>query len=275
MIQEGINLMDRGDLTAAQQRFEEAVRQDPADYRARYYLGEVFFRRRQFDEAKAQFREALRIKPDAQSVRFELGLIAEEEERYDEAYDLHREVIAKAPGTPAAKASADRLRLFGGTREAFRASHEHFAAANRLIAQGKFDAGEAELRVVIQLAPGNINALSLLGRILLQSKKNEEAIQIFEQLVRLNPNAVGTLYQLALLYEERQEFDRAIAAYKEIIARGKGTPQADAAKKKLAIIGEDPASAKRGFELFESGEKALKDGKLDDARRYYQEVLAL
>lgn len=266
--------MNRGDLEGAQSLFEEAVAEDPENYEAWFYIGEIFYRLRKFQEAEDSFKKALRIVPALQAVRYRLAKIAEEKGRFDQAYTYYREEIEKTLlGNPWAKTAEQQLRSFGETQELFVSSHEHLAEANRLLDKGNREGAESELRRVLQIAPQNTQALYLQGRLYIQSKKIPQAVEALERYAQIVPTAVSVLLQLAILYEEQDNFEKAIATYKTIIARGEGTPEANTARKKLAIMGEDPVLARKGFELFEKGITVLEEGKLEEAFEIFQDLL--
>jgi len=84
---------------------------------------------------------------------------------------------------------------------------------------GRFEEAETLIRKAIELDPYNLNIARTYGRILSIAGKDEQAIDVFEEIRKINPNFTAVSYNLALIYLEKSEFERARIE----IQREKGT----------------------------------------------------
>ena len=75
---------------------------------------------------------------------------------------------------------------------------EHLRTGISLLREGRIQQAEAEFRIVVDAAPGNAVAHSLLGMALTGGQKPEEANRHFEAALKLDPSDAGTRYNLAL-----------------------------------------------------------------------------
>jgi GT2 family glycosyltransferase/tetratricopeptide (TPR) repeat protein len=62
---------------------------------------------------------------------------------------------------------------------------------------------------ILKRQPGNCDALELLGLICYQLKDYELAINCFEKTLQIDPNRVNAYFQLAIIYEDRGQLDKA------------------------------------------------------------------
>lgn len=74
---------------------------------------------------------------------------------------------------------------------------------------GRFDEAERMIGKAIELDPFNLNIARALGRILFIAGKHEEAIDVLEETKKINPNFTAISYNLALIYLDKSEFERA------------------------------------------------------------------
>ncbi len=108
----------------------------------------------------------------------------------------------------------------------------------------------------VALDPGNINARIAIGGIFYQAKNYDAAQRAFELAVIAKPNHANARYNLALAYNAKGDFDKAIAEMERVLQLlPSGSKDAETAKKQLEEIkAKRPADEKTaGNELSPAG----------------------
>ena len=88
-------------------------------------------------------------------------------------------------------------------------SYDLINAARKYIEMGGFAEAEEQLRRVLERNPDDFDAHSLLGSVLMSRKKNEEAIVLYEQLIRRDPYKEELHNNLAIAYLRQNDSERA------------------------------------------------------------------
>jgi tetratricopeptide (TPR) repeat protein len=94
--------LKRGDFTAAQKSFREALEISPEDAAAAYNVGEIFFSNQKVDEAITYFELATRVKKDWPKAYHRLGLVYLNKGDFDKALENLRKFIELDPQNPEA-----------------------------------------------------------------------------------------------------------------------------------------------------------------------------
>jgi tetratricopeptide (TPR) repeat protein len=81
----GMSLEQSGDYDAAENALRAALTQDPNDFDAHYYLGAIFYFRRDLLNARTELEAALRLRSDSSDARYELALVSRAEGKLDDA----------------------------------------------------------------------------------------------------------------------------------------------------------------------------------------------
>jgi tetratricopeptide (TPR) repeat protein len=118
-----------------------AIRESATGY---YNLGNILLRLQRPDQARRAYGDALRLDPDLAEAHSNLGLIAANEQRYPAAEDHFRRALAVDPDLTVAR----------------------YNLAQLLAVLGRRDEAVAELRSVLDRAPGHEGARSLLDSLL-------------------------------------------------------------------------------------------------------------
>jgi Flp pilus assembly protein TadD len=116
---EGRRLLAAGDVAGALDRLETAIRIDPANGHAYYWLAQVHYRRERFDQAVAFAEKAglLLSRTDqawaSQAYVFK-GTVYEQLGRYGDARAAYRQALDMEGGNVAARAGLSRLEMGSG-----------------------------------------------------------------------------------------------------------------------------------------------------------------
>ena len=166
----GVALRMKGDDQAALVHYTEALRLNPAYYKAHYNLGNLLSRQRRYEEAEAYFTEALRLNPGYADAHYNLGVVLQTKGSYEAAERHFAEAVRLRPG------------FAGG----------HKVLAGLLFSRGKYQEAEAHLTEVLRANPSDADAHNNLGTILSRQRRYAEAEAHFAEAIRMqpgNPNA--------------------------------------------------------------------------------------
>ncbi|MBI2422418.1 MAG: tetratricopeptide repeat protein [Candidatus Hydrogenedentes bacterium] len=150
----------------------------------------------------------------------------------------------------------------------------------------RFDDAIEAFKTAIELDPENILGYGALVE--LQEGRNDlvAAIEIYEQLLRISPNAAGLYYQLALNLIRINDDEGAIAALKKSVELGATVPRAqfllgilymETGKPELAveILGQHILQRPDDVDALDNLAGALAQlGRYDEALTYYRRILA-
>jgi tetratricopeptide (TPR) repeat protein len=116
-----------------------------------------------------------------------------------------------------------------------------------------FEDKEANLIKIIELAPGDTGAFSLLGNLYFVNKKYEEAKQTFVHVLKLleeseTDKQAEIYYNLASVYAETGELEDSLATIKMAAALAPANPRYLDSLLKISIINKDKTGAREAFE---------------------------
>ena len=120
-----------------------------------------------------------------------------------------------------------------------------------LIRTGQLPEAERELTSVLRVAPGDADALNLLGTIRAQQGRLKEAETLFNRAVRSNGQLVGAHMNLAYLYLLENAPEKAISELREVVRL-------------------DPSNAEAAYKLARA---LLSQGHVDDCIRFVEDAV--
>ena len=95
----------------------------------------------------------------------------------------------------------------------------HVRLGYLLIKKGALDEAMKSFDEAIRLNPRSCDAKTGKGIVLARKGNLKEAEQVLKDALVLNPNPVRTHYELGLIYQRLDQFDKAIAEFKEGIKK--------------------------------------------------------
>jgi tetratricopeptide (TPR) repeat protein len=93
-----------------------------------------------------------------------------------------------------------------------------FTEVEQLLAQGRLDEAKQKTEELLQADPGSVEGYNLLGIILSNQKNFSDALDAFQQALRLNPKSVKTLGNLANFYIAEGKPELAEKEFKSALA---------------------------------------------------------
>ena len=189
-----------GDIPAATDSYEAALRLDPRDVETVIHLGNLYVGLKRYADAEAKFRAALALEPKSSPALLGLAQTLDAQKK-PEAADAYRDYLAANPDNPAARSRLIHWLLDQKQYDAALAELDRAEAgkpptldslrsrADILIAQKKWDDSIVTLRKAIALAPNDAQLHGGLGRVYMQKRdfpSAEKEIKVALQLDRNN-----------------------------------------------------------------------------------------
>ncbi len=192
----GLQSLEAGQLDAARDWFERALRLAPGFSEAHKNIGVVFARLGDWDRAAAAFEFALKINPQYSEARHDLGKVYEQVGRPDLALEEYDRVLQDDPGDVAA-----------WERTAF-----------LLERRGDLEGAAVRYRRVLEMDPGNREARMSLGMVLLREGRWADARGVFEAVLVGAPDSYPARFNLGTALDGLGAWDEAIDAYQRAAA---------------------------------------------------------
>jgi Flp pilus assembly protein TadD len=165
-------------------------------------------------------------------------------------------------------------------------------AAGELILKGDVDRAGTNLEDILQEDPSEWRAMNFLGIVRVQQHRTDEAEQLFQGVLRQNPQFVGAHVNLGRLYMETKHSDLAVEQFRQALAIEPGREDAIAAltniwrseaasalhdnqkEKSLSLLLKARQLNPRDADIaYEFGMVALRMSLYLDAERAFREVL--
>lgn len=209
-----------GRFREAEPVYRQVLERDPGNHRALHLLGTLLYQTRRMGPAEAALREALSLNPGHAAIHYHLANVLKDTGRAVEAiseleralainsqfFDAHYLLgmlqIDRENYDPAEKALRQAL--------AFQPAHAGcYYQLGKLLwnrrRKSDWPEAEAAFRMVVKLDPANVGAHVNLGGILHTQGKDAEAIQIYREALRLQPDHPTARHLLQSLEKERAE----------------------------------------------------------------------
>lgn len=217
-------------LENAKSALQRSVELNDKDALAHYKLGNVLKDLRQPDDAMAQYRQAISLNPTFAEALNNLGMILETQGCIDDALAAYRKSVQANPAlVPACRNLAFLLGLMGNHREAIAAAEKFIQLAPaqdeswEILALSHNAAGEPQkalevLRAGLREIPNSATLLNTVGKIYENQHLLDDACASYQRAVISSPTSALSRTNLANLYLQRGEIDRAIDTFREAIA---------------------------------------------------------
>jgi tetratricopeptide (TPR) repeat protein len=197
----------------AVQEVQQAIDLDPRAEQARLQLAQIFLTRNTPGAAYEILSEALPLFPQSPLIRLGLGLALNGLQRYDEAIEVLKDCLRLRPDLGLAFDGLGNAYLDSGDPEDLLREAAQYAQRNPRDFRGYYYAAaarqelgenvgetEALVRRSLELNPQFAASQLLLGRLLLDGGRNQEAADALEYAVRLRPKYAAAHLYLATAY---------------------------------------------------------------------------
>lgn len=175
--------------------WNETIRQlylkDPASFRVNQISGEILEIQGQFTEAAMEYRKAIEKSPKTLNLHFRLGRALLMSSHAPEMLEAAKKEFEAELALNPADAVAE------------------YQVAQVLLVQQKPAEAAVRLQRAVALNADFSEALIALGKLRLDEKKSEEAIELLQQAVKLVPKSEAAHYSLMMAYRNAGRMDKA------------------------------------------------------------------
>ena len=202
IVDEAMSLQAKGDNVAALERWQEALKLDPADARANNGMGIVLGLQGKPDDAIPYFRKAIQIDKDFFEAYYNLGIILSQARRAEEAIDAWQNTVRIRP----------------------KFSQGHEKLGYELYLRTKYAESLAQLSLALRDEPDRITALNLAASLLATCpdasiRNGAKALSFAEEANQItkeeNPVILDTL---SAAFAENGSFTQAIEVEQRALA---------------------------------------------------------
>jgi len=128
-----------------------------------------------------------------------------------------------------------------------------FQNAAAALSAGDYAAAEEGFRKVLKLEPNNVGALGNLGVVYSRMHRYADAIEVDNRALRLRPGDSGLLLNLGLAYSKQEQYDKALPLFSRIVAANPAHRQARELLATCRIYTGHPEAAITDLELLRAG----------------------
>jgi tetratricopeptide (TPR) repeat protein len=183
--------MERREYLPAEDQFREALSIDPGHVDARANLAKTLYYQHRDDDAREQYLRCIELDPNYCECRMGLGVLTLAKREFDEArthFKKHTEICPD---------DAQGFYSYGFTNFEMGRCQD---ATDAFVAALSLNPAHLESRKAI------VEAYDCLG-------KQDGALKVWIDKIRQNPGDPEPHYQLGTLYEDRQDYSRALTEY--------------------------------------------------------------
>jgi len=196
----------------AQHDVEEAMKRAPQSPVPDVQMGNIHLSQKHFADAEKSYRQALDKDPSSSDALGGLLNTYFAQKQFDKVIAAARDQIAKSPN------NSNFYDLLG---TAFSNGKKDYPNA------------EAALRKAVDLDKNNIDALEKLGKVQVLMGATDQAIALYQQSIKDNPQEVRFYILVGELYESKHDWDQAKTFYQQAL---KITPDHPLASNNLAYL---------------------------------------
>nr|WP_320114310.1 XrtA/PEP-CTERM system TPR-repeat protein PrsT [uncultured Desulfuromonas sp.] len=206
LVQQGVQLMQQGNPLGAVVCFRNALEQDPNYTDARYQLGLAYLKTKKLEEAEKELKKVQLQEPGRHDVLLDLAMISLALNRVPEAEKDILQFLEKNGKTSRSQHYLGLVQQVRGDLPGAEAlllesidlddkNAEPFLSLTRLyLSQGRIADAKQLLQLAIKSFPKNEALYWMLATVEARSGNRAEAVNAYDQVVRLNPEAVGAYY---------------------------------------------------------------------------------
>jgi len=204
----GIELFEKSDFSGAKTFFESYLKQNPSNDTAVFYLGRIFFQEKNYEKSLEFFEKAVKMKDKNSAYHFWVGMTYGRK-----AQDAS---VLKQPGY--AKKMKNELELainFDPSNLDARTNLAMFYIKAPGIMGGSIEKANEQAKEIKKL--DFLQGLQTYVEIFKQEKKYDLVEKEIQTGIEKFPDSTVLYFQLAYMYEELKNYDKAISTFEKII----------------------------------------------------------
>jgi predicted O-linked N-acetylglucosamine transferase (SPINDLY family) len=225
----GLVLRAKGQLDAALNAMQQAVKLSSTDAETQCNLGLVLHELQHLEDAEEAYRRAIQLNPNHIEAWCNLGTLLHDQNRWQEAEDCHRHALQLNPNRAEAHYNlGNTLHAIGHIAEAIASYRKadrsrpgwvqakcNLGAA--LLKSGKANEAEAALREALAVEPDHAEALNNLGNTLKEQNRLHEAEACYRHALTQKPKLAALHNNMGSLLQDMGRLAEAAASYREAL----------------------------------------------------------
>ena len=184
----------QNDLQEAENLYKEILKVSPNHFETNVNLGTLYFQKKKFDLAKPFLQKGIEINPNHMSVHFNLGITLKELGDFQSAVNCYKKVLEIDPNFINAHNNLGIL---------FKELGDFKKAINRVFKELN--------KKYFAISHNN------LGACLMELKNFEKSKECYEKAIKIEPNYISALFNLANAFNILGDQKRAITYFEEVI----------------------------------------------------------
>ena len=213
----GVALFKRGSTNRSLEAFIQAANKGALNAEGNLYMGICLWRLKRSKEAEERFREALTQEPDHYMSRKALAKLLEEEKRIPEAVNEYRTAIFQMVDSGSVD---EALEITEHTLVLAKQDPELLALkGNILRLQGDMPGALEALNRSLKREPKNAFANAVKGLLLLETDDEEEGIRLLEHAFEMNPKIDWVPVELALALSNSGKHEKALSILNKALSK--------------------------------------------------------
>jgi tetratricopeptide (TPR) repeat protein len=224
---EAIELINSGRISKAEALCRAAVKRNADDVNMTALLGATLFKAGQHAEAEKYLRISTRLAPNFAKPWSDLGTLLVETHRPEEAVEILENAVLLDPAESDAWFNLGKARAMLGRgpeadqafEKSFELNPERKALAHAAEHQQAGRLGEAEkvYREILRTNPENVDALRLLGTLMMTIGRVHQAENLFRRAAAYAPDYVEAHLDLGRILKEQQRLQESIESFERAI----------------------------------------------------------
>jgi tetratricopeptide (TPR) repeat protein len=267
---EVLELINSGQLTAAEHICNDTISQHPNDPNITGLMGALLVKMKRFEEAEKYLKRTVELAPTFAKPHEDLGFVLLHLNRPQEAIEVLEKATRLDPKLHLAFMNLGKaLAAVGRGKDAdaafeksFELSPEHklLAKAIECLQAKEFEEAERICREIIRNNPGNVEAHRLIGRMAERQNRIGIAERQYRRALEIAPDYTGVIVDLGKLLRDDDRFEEAIACFRQAIEMEPGNARLH------DLLANALAPAALTYEAIEAHRKAIElDPKLSIA----------
>ncbi len=243
-LQEAVRLLERGNLSGAEEKFTALYREDPGDAEVNYYLGLIAFRKDQYDKAvdylnkaialNGRFArayealgQALGLKAQHSGMVKALRLLPKVRQAFEKALELDPQSVGAREGlfmfylfSPGVAGGNEKKALeLLEELSRMNPARAHLARAMAQLKKKAVDEAENEYRQALQLAPEDPDIRMKAAMFFLNKGDFEQALEHIKKYIELVPDSLAGQMLKGNYYQKKEEWENALDLYNQVLER--------------------------------------------------------
>ena len=204
LLQQGLQLHQKGELIAAKALYSQVLQLQPLHFDALHLSGLIAAQSENFDDAVVLISKAISIKPSNCHAYCNLGNVYLNTGRYEIAIKNYTTALSLRP------------------------QYEEALYSRGLANQrsGRLDEAKIDYESALRINPNHIGTLTNLGNVFQLQKKYDQAIEAYGRAINLKLPFAEPFNNRGNLYHEQRRFDEAIADFDQALAINPNYPEA-------------------------------------------------